>query len=359
MKYLIVGSGYRSEYFARIAMKHRDLFRAMFLCRSEEKAAAVSARTGVPATTRPEEGLAFRPDFIVVAVDRAHTAAVAIEWIGRGYPVVTETPVGATREELDALWALSCGQGAKIVCCEQYHRYPILANGLSEVQAGRIGRPVSAYLSLAHDYHGFSLIRRMLGVQGEDFTLRGARVSSQVAATDSRYGAILDGSLAKEERDIVHIAFSSGKTAVYDFSSIQYRTFIRARHLTVRGEKGEWSDRVIAYADADNAPKRLCLMPEIAPAYRCLDTQALRDGRKTWTGELFLDTEQDEFAIASILLDMEAYLSGGPSPYPLEEALDDALFWLKLNEAVKNPWATIDAGDAPWRVRAGEGGGAL
>ena len=237
MKYLIVGSGYRSEYFARIAMKHRDLFRAMFLCRSEEKAAAVSARTGVPATTRPEEGLAFRPDFIVVAVDRAHTAAVAIEWIGRGYPVVTETPVGATREELDALWALSCGQGAKIVCCEQYHRYPILANGLSEVQAGRIGRPVSAYLSLAHDYHGFSLIRRMLGVQGEDFTLRGARVSSQVAATDSRYGAILDGSLAKEERDIVHIAFSSGKTAVYDFSSIQYRTFIRARHLTVRGEK--------------------------------------------------------------------------------------------------------------------------
>ena len=350
LSYLVVGSGYRSEYFARIAMKHRDLFRAMFLCRSAEKAGAVSARTGVGATTATQEALAFRPDFVVVAVSRDHMAEVAIEWIERGYPVVTETPVGASREELETLWGLS-RRGAKIVCCEQYHRYPILANGLAQVQAGRIGEPISAYLSLAHDYHGISLIRRMLGVRGEACTIRGARSAHDVAATDSRYGAILDGSPAKEERDVAHITFSSGKTAVYDFASIQYRSFIRMRHLTVRGEKGEWSDRIITHVGEDNAPQRIFLMPEIFPAYRQLDTQALRDIRKSWTPELFLDTEQDEFAIASILLDMEAYLKGGPSPYPLEEALDDAWFWLKLNEAVKNPWAAVGTGDVPWRAK--------
>ena len=347
ISYLIVGSGYRSEYFARVAMKHRDLFRAMFLCRSEEKAKAVSERTGVAATTRLDEALSFRPDFIVVAVSRDAMAQVAVEWIERGYPVVTETPVGASFEQLETLWALTRDKGAKIVCCEQYHRYPILAAGLRAVQDGLIGQPVSAYLSLAHDYHGFSLIRRMLGVQGEAFTLRGQRQVTPVAATDSRYGAILDGSEAKEERDIVHIAFESGKTAIYDFAGTQYRTFIRARHLTVRGGKGEWSDRIVSYVDGDHMPRRLFLMPEIAPAYRGLDNQTLRDGRKSWTGELFLDTEQDEFAVASILMDMEAYLRGGPSPYPLGEALDDALFWLKLNEAVKTPWAAVESGDAP------------
>ena len=352
LSYLIVGSGYRSEYFARIAVKHSDLFRAMFLCRSEEKAGAVSTRTGIGATTVLEKALAFQPDFIVIAVSRDHMADVAIEWIERGYPVVTETPVGASREELETLWALSRDKGAKIVCCEQYHRYPILANGLAEVQAGRIGRPVSAYLSLAHDYHGISLIRRMLDTRGESCTIRGVRAINDAAATDSRYGAILDGSLAKEERDVAHITFASGKTAIYDFASIQYRSFIRARHLTVRGERGEWCDRIISYVDGSDTPQRIFLMPEIFPAYRRLDTQALRDIRKTWVPELFLDMQQDEFAIASILLDMEAYLKGGPSPYPLEEALDDAWFWLKLNEAVKNPWAVVETGDVPWRAKA-------
>ena len=108
--YLIVGSGYRAEYYARIAVKHRDLFRAMFLCRSDEKAGAVSARTGVGATARLEEALDFRPDFVVVAVDRDHVADVTIEWAERGYPVVAETPVGASFEKLEALWALARGE---------------------------------------------------------------------------------------------------------------------------------------------------------------------------------------------------------------------------------------------------------
>ena len=37
LSYAIVGSGYRSEYYARIARTYPELFRAMYLCRSEEK----------------------------------------------------------------------------------------------------------------------------------------------------------------------------------------------------------------------------------------------------------------------------------------------------------------------------------
>lgn len=349
LSYLIVGSGYRAEYFARIAVKHPDLFRAKFLCRSAEKAALVTAHTGVAATTELDAALAFRPDFVVVAVDWGHVGDVTEEWALRGFPVVAETPVGSTEEKLKRLWALQEEKGAKIVCSEQYHRHPVLAEGFAQVRAGVIGEPISAYLSLAHDYHGMSLIRRMLLTEGEDYTLRAERRTADVVATDSRYGAIRDGSLAAEERTIAHIAFDSGKTAVYDFAPLQYRTFIRSRHLSVRGERGEWSDRIILYADGNGQPRRTFLMPEIPEKYRRLDNQALRDIRKTFTGELFLDTEEDEYAIATLLLDMEDYIGGGPSPYPLREALDDAWFCLMLSEAAKRPWEPFRAENLPWR----------
>ena len=347
--YLIVGSGYRAEYYARIAARYPDRFRALFLCRSEEKARLISARTGVGAVTSAEEARAFCPDFVVVAVDRDHVGEVTGQWAVMGYPVVAETPVGSSVEELTKLWTLEREHGAKIVCCEQYHRYPLLARGLALVKSGWIGTPVSAYLSLAHDYHGFSLIRRMLGVTGEDYALRGVRNTAPVLATDSRAGAILDGALACEERDTLYISFSSGKTAIYDFSSTQYRSFIRSRHLILRGEMGEWCDRIVYGVDEENRPRREYLMPEPEKRYMVLDTQGMRDLRKTWQGELFLDTLQDEFAVATILLDMEDYIQGGPSPYPLREALEDAHFWLLAREALKSPFHEVPCPVMPWR----------
>lgn len=348
LSYIIVGSGYRAEYFARVARTYPDLFRALFLCRSEEKAALVKAHTGIDAVLSVDDCLAFQPDFIVIAVDRGHIADVTEEWIARGYPVVTETPVGDTVDKLRRLWRLG-QQGAKIVCCEQYHRYPILAAGLEAIRRGMIGAPSSLYMSLLHDYHGASVIRKALQIApGEEYALHGMRQRNPVAETDSRYGAILDGRIKEVDRDTMHISFASGKEAIYDFSSIQYRSYIRSRHLMVRGDRGEWSDTLLMYLDAANQPQKAFLLPEIPEKYRALDTQALRDARRNWLPFLAPDTVQDEYAIASILLDMGDYLSGGPSPYPLEESMEDAWFWLLLNEAAQNPWQEIAARRRPW-----------
>lgn len=332
LSYVIIGSGYRSLYFARVAKRYPERFRAIFLCRSQSKADMVSALTGIPASVSPEECLRFGPDFAVIAVDRGHVADVAEEWLRRGIPVVTETPVGADREQLRRMrdWG---GRGGRIVCCEQYLRQPILAAGLRQIALGTIGEPSSLYISLLHDYHAAALIRRALRVApDEPYTLRGLSHAAAVTETDSRGGAILDGRRTQAQRCTALISFDSGKQAVYDFSPIQYRSYIRSRHLTVRGDRGEWSDTQILYLDHENRPQRMALQAEIPEEYRCLDTQALRDRRRNWSAELAPDTVQDEFAIASILLDMGAYLRGGPSPYPLDEAIADAEFWLRLNE---------------------------
>ena len=348
LSYIIIGSGYRSEYFARIAGTYPELFRAMYLCRSKEKAALMKARTGLDAAVTAEECLAFRPDFVVVAVDGGHIADVTEEWVGRGYPVLAETPIGDTPEKLRRLWQLS-QHGAKIVCCEQYHRQPLLMAGLRAIAQGLIGDPATLYISLLHSYHAASMIRKALAVPpDEPYTIRGFTGSSPVTETDSRYGAILDGRVTQEKRDTALIAFASGKQAVYDFCPVQYRSYIRTRHLTVRGSRGEWSDTLVLHLDSENRPQRTFLLPEIPDKYRILDTQALRDRRRNWQAELVPDTVQDEFAIASMLLDMGEYLSGGSSPYPLREALADAHFSLLLRQATENPGQEIVSGPFPW-----------
>ena len=185
ISYLIVGSGYRAEYFGRAARTYPDLFRALFLCRSEEKVRLMREHTGIAATVSLSECLAFHPDFIVVAVDRGHMADVIEEWAGRGYPVVAETPVAADHDQLERIEALGRA-GAKIVSCEQYPRQPVLAAGLREIEAGTIGTPTSLYISLLHDYHASGLIRRALQIgRGEPYTVTGACQQAAAARTDS------------------------------------------------------------------------------------------------------------------------------------------------------------------------------
>ena len=77
---------------------------------------------------------------------------------------------------------------------------------------------------------------------GEYYVIRGERKVSGVVGTDSRYEAFYDGRIDQETRDIIHIDYASGKSAIYDFSSVEYRSYIRSRHLVVRGERGEWND---------------------------------------------------------------------------------------------------------------------
>ena len=352
LTYVIVGSGYRAEYFGRIAGRYPDLFRAVYLCRSKEKAALMTRHTGMSAVTDAKEALACRPDFAVVAVDRAHNAEVAEEWALQGLPVLMETPAGASMEQLHRLWELQETRGARIAVCEQYYRHPILADGLRRVEAGAIGEPQSAYLSLCHDYHAASLLRKMLRVSGEEYSLRGMGSTYPLVNTDGRGAAVYDGQSFLQEGKTVHIAYASGKIAVYDFSSVQYRSFLRSRHVVLRGSRGEWSDNMIYELNGENEPERTFLMPEIPARYRCLDHQALKDVRKTWQPEMFLDTCQDEFAIATMLLDMGDYLSGGPSPYPLEEGLEDATLWLQMEEAVRHPWQEIVSLSVPWKRQA-------
>lgn len=348
---VIVGSGYRAILFAKVIQRFPEHFHLEYLlCRGQEKADKI-AEEGIPTTISKEECRQARPDFVVAAVNRENMLRVAQEWTGYGVPVLLETPAAASVNELNRLWELSQKYGARIQVAEQYRRYPSMAAGLRMLREGKAGEPYAVGLSLAHDYHAAGLIRGMLNIGLEPMVLRGKRYRFPVTQTNSRYGPITDGSVKEFERDVVTIEYASGKAGFYDFCGVQYRTFIRARHVNVQGRDGEWNDTVFRYVGEDHLPVQERILPWLAPEYRCLETEELKGICGSWNPFLVMEEEQDRYAIATMLYDMRRYLEDGTEIYPLREGLEDAYTWLLIQEAVTNPGKEVRSQKMPWQEK--------
>ena len=114
LSFVVVGSGFRSLFYARIAKRFPQFFTLKYLlCRTEEKAQKLNAEYGIPTTTSQELCMEAKPDFVVVAVNRNSVWSVAREWIKAGFPVLLETPVGHKEEGLKEAWEMSLHGGRK------------------------------------------------------------------------------------------------------------------------------------------------------------------------------------------------------------------------------------------------------
>lgn len=349
--FIVVGSGWRSEFYARTAAAHPDVFELKYiLCRGETKAAALRERLGAATTVSEEECVRARPDFVVVAVNRSSIFEVTRHWARLGFPVLAETPAGESEEELTGLWQLA-RSGAVIRVAEQYFRYPLIASGLRGLEEGLIGEPDCVELSLVHDYHAASLIRRMLGVgmgTFPDFTVRGRVYDYPVEQTDSRYGPVTDGTVKPSARVRAEFEFEGGKRAFYDFDGVQYHSFIRARHIDVRGAHGQWNDTVIRYSGPDHKPYSLELLASPIPGYEELITPKLAAIGGAWSPHVHMENAQDEYAMATLLRDMGGLVRTGREFYPLGEALEDAYMWLRMGRAL-DTGETVRSGPRPWK----------
>lgn len=356
LNYIVIGSGWRSLFYVRIAQAYPEYFHiSALLCRTEEKAERIRLRYGIHTTTSIEECESLSPDLIIVAVNKASICQVTQEWAMKGYPVLCETPAALTLEELNRLWNLS-RQGARIQVAEQYLRYPLFAASLEAVKQGFLGDPYAVSLSAVHDYHGASLIRSFLGVgAAEPMKVWGKRYTFPVMETDSRYGPIMDGSVKDRDRVRITFEFESGKVGFYDFSGVQYHSKIRSRHLNVQGVNGELDDFTLRYTD-----DRFLPVKEEMEIYR--DGEGIRQvalGERILyqnpfsglTGACLMS--QDETAIASLLLDLEKWLKEPQNygeAYPLASALQDAYTLILMNQALEHPGQVINSAPQSWQL---------
>jgi hypothetical protein len=376
--YAVVGSGWRSLFYWRIAQAYPEIFemKAM-VCRTDEKAEKMHREYGVPVVTSEEACEALKPDFIVVAVNKMSIAEVAMHWAEKGYPVITETPAAMDVETLKKLW--DCHErGAKIQVAEQYCFFPTHMAAIEAVRRGYVGDPYAIDISTVHDYHAASLIRRYLNLGLAPVEISGKEYAFPVEETDSRYGAVTDGSVKERKRVRLDFEYTidgkalvqkaqennlglenavQKKYAFYDFDSVQYHSFIRSRHLSVKGQTGELDDETLRYVDANHVPHEVKLVTEYENAAgnmeaagdeRMLSNQPQEIRRIRFggaDGEVLYENpflalgqktvlSEDETAIATMLLQMKTYIGGGEEVYPLAEALEDAYIRILMEQAI-------------------------
>lgn len=333
LKFLIVGSGWRSLFYLRVAHALPERFEVCaMLCRTPEKAEKMHREYGTPVSTSVEECIAMQPDLVVVAVNKASIAAVSREWLARGFAVLCETPAALDEETLRGLWQLH-RQGAKLQVAEQYWLYPTLARRLAAVHSGALGKVHFARLSVAHGYHAASLARQFLGAGQQAVKISGRRWTEKVIETDSRWGVIEHGALVEKDLQQHTLEFAGGGTAFLDFCGVQYHSFLRSTHTSVQGERGEVYDDTLRCLDETGTP----VCRTLTPVQDALVSAAAKAG-----------LNEDETAIACYLDRMQDYLAGGAEVYPLADALQDAYLALLMERALQQPGQTVESTPQPW-----------
>lgn len=249
-RFIIVGSGWRSLYYVRIAKALSEQFElCAMLCRSQQKADLIAHDHGIHTTVSIDECIRMNPDFVVVAVDKQSIAKVSMEWMNYGFTVLCETPAATNVEELNKLWELH-KSGKKLMVAEQYIYYPSNQAALKLIKTGIIGQTDYVSMSMAHEYHGASLIRAFLQEKtSTGFSVQAVAHEFATVETLNRYECFTDGRVKNKKRVLAVFEFEDGKTALYDFDSEQYRSPIRNNYIKVQGLRGELKDNKIYFLD--------------------------------------------------------------------------------------------------------------
>ena len=234
IRYGIIGAGWRSEFYVRIAAIVPEKFSVSgIFIRNPEKRKEFSKKYNVKIFESLEELLKTDFDFIVSCVSKDNIVSTAQSLAEKGIPVLTETPVS------------SDGLTGKIQVAEQFHFMPRNQAYKKIIESGILGEVHQVQLSCCHDYHAASLIRFFLNTGDKKPKITTVKLPDKVTRYNSRSGFITP--LKVESEQVISILDFGGKTAIYDFNYEQYFSDIRASRIVIRGTNGEIIDNTVTY----------------------------------------------------------------------------------------------------------------
>jgi predicted dehydrogenase len=351
-KFSIIGGGWRSEFFLRIAKELPDLFEIpSMLVRKPERAEELRRTFGVKTVTSLDEVLADKPDFAVTSLSWESNPIFLRELAAVGMPVLSETPPARTVEEMITLTDLT-KNGAKIQVAEQYFLQPEHAARLAVVHSGKLGDVFQAQVSVCHGYHGISLIRKFLGVGFEPATISARKLPETVTGGPDRNGRPpKEERIDKMDQLVAHLDFGRCQ-GVFDFVGSMYHSYIRSHRILVRGTRGELNFDKVRYLQDFQTPIEFQFKRVDIGHTGNLDGHANTGilAGETWAYRNpfpFARLMDDEIAIAAMLQGMADYVAGGPQIYPLEEACQDHYLSILMNEAASTG-QTITSEVQPW-----------
>jgi len=349
----VVGSGWRSLYFLRIAKELPEQFAVTgVVVRDKEKGRLFEKEWDVKTYRSASELTRDSPKFVITSVPWRANAPLIREFSLAGIPVLSETPPAADLDELIAL-INDIGPDAKVQVAEQYPFQPIHAARQAIIGSDLLGAVSQAQVSVAHGYHGVALIRKHLGITFENAIIAARQYRSHIVAGPDRGGPPSSEKLVDTTQTVASLDFGE-KLGVFDFTGDQYFSWIRSPRVLVRGERGEINNTTVRYLKDFRTPITAELM-------RC---DAGQDGNlegahhkgitlgANWIyrnpfvpGRL----SDDEIAVATCMQKMADLVDDGPEFYSLAEASQDHYLSMMIDRAVEIG-AAIATTTQPWAI---------
>ena len=320
IKFSIIGGGWRSEFYLRIAKLLPDTFEVVAICiRNEIKAKEIREKYNCNIVKSIDEILSVPCDFIVNCTNKEDISSISIELAKKGVPVLSETP---------AIEQHNYNNSLKIQVAEQYHLLPMNVALQKIIDMGIIGDVNYVEIASAHDYHAMSLIRKFLKVNSAPINVVSAEFDTKVLSTHGRYGETDDKKILTTLQTVKIFDFG-GKKAVYNFSHEMYFSPIRKKHILIRGARGEIENETVRYFNTDN---QFC---ETKIARRtCGDLDGLFNEAITFENKLLYRSpfkgtriSDEEEAIAMCLVKMKEYTQNGKAFYSFNDAVLDYTFY--------------------------------
>jgi predicted dehydrogenase len=350
----MVGFGWRSLFFARVVAANPGLFRVCGVVKPNRRGAEQIEREWGYTVYSDAASLVRdqKPDFFVVSVPASDAADIAIDLSSLDVPILLETPPAKDVETLTRISKRL--SGFKIQVAEQYMFQPYHAAVLAAIDSGLLGSPTHVNVSVAHGYHGVSMIRHLLGVDMDDCWIDGRVFESDLVGGPTREGPPSQERSAKVVQTIALLEFA-GASAVFDFTQQQYMSWIRGHRVLVRGPRGEIMNREVRYLRRFDRPLESEFVRHDAGLYGNLEGYYHQgftlDGQWLYRNPFApARLSDDEIAVATCMAKMAEFVRGGQPFYSLDQACQDTYIALRIQEATRSGdrlWATA----ADWKAQ--------
>ncbi|QDP98514.1 Gfo/Idh/MocA family oxidoreductase [Microlunatus elymi] len=342
MRYGVVGSGYRTEAFVRIAERMPERFTLEgVVTRTETRVDEIVEDWQVPAYTDLGTFLEHHPvDFMITSTPHAVTPSVIGDLVAREIPVLAETPPAPDVDGLRALWK-NVGASGLVQVAEQYPYAPGNAARRALLETGALGDPTWAYVSSTQTYHAVALLRHLLGVEFEPARVSAQQFELPVVDPQTRAGWADDLEPQNRRTTLATLDFG-GRVGVYDYTDNQVRNPIRGNRMLVRGTHGELADDQLTRLAAPKQPLRSELTRWQTGEYLSFeerDLYQIGDGERVLYRNPYFGARlsEEEIAVATLLERTGHWVrDGGEPPYPLAQAAQDQLLALAIAESARN-----------------------
>ncbi len=348
---LLVGSGWRAEYFLAVARLLPEEFDITAVVTANAERAKRYESWGFTCRPSLDDALALgRPDYAVVCVAITASSAMVLRLFAQGIPVLDETPCAHTLSALHEM-ARAVREGARFQMAEQYHLRPDHAARACIVRSGRIGRPVQALVSLTNTYHAVSLLRFYLGTAGHTAQVRACRLAVPGMPGHGRGGPPQKEEPAVYPQTVAVFGFD-GQTGLYDFEEAQHRSYIRTQRVMIKGERGVIDNDEVRWLQSYDTPMDSRLRRHNKGEFENMEGAGLKGF--TACGEWVYETPfpnarltDDEIAVALCMRRMAAYCRGGPGFYSFAQAAQDT-YLAQLLARAEESGSMVTAQPQPW-----------